>query len=83
VIRKMELTGPTSYGWKKRYGFLGISELRSFKQLEEENRKLKQMVADLSLDKYMLQDVLSKEFSCPPTGVICESNSNCRIVFGQ
>jgi putative transposase len=40
---------------------LGMSELRRLKQLEEENRKLKQMVADLSLDKYMLQEVLTKK----------------------
>jgi putative transposase len=47
---------------KKKYGGLGMSELRRLKQLEEENRKLKQMVADLSLDKHMLQEVLTKKF---------------------
>ena len=41
---------------------MGMSELRRLKQLEEENRKLKQMVADLSLDKHMLQEVLTKKF---------------------
>jgi putative transposase len=61
VIRKMGITEQTYYRWKKKYGGLGMSELRRLKQLEEENRKLKQMVADLSLDKYMLQDVLSKK----------------------
>jgi putative transposase len=47
----------TFYNWKKKYGGLGISELRRLKALEEENRQLKQLVADLSLDKQMLQDV--------------------------
>ena len=47
--------------WKKLYGGLGTGELRRLKQLEEENRKLKQLVADLSLDKHILQDVLSKK----------------------
>jgi len=49
------------YLWKKKYGGMGADELRRLKQLESENRKLKQMVADLSLDKHMLQDVLSKK----------------------
>ena len=46
---------------KKLYGGLGVGELRRLKQLEDENRKLKQLVADLSLDKHILQDVLSKK----------------------
>jgi len=51
----------TFYNWKKKYGGLGPSELRRLRQLEEENAKLKRLVADLSLDKIMLQDVLSKK----------------------
>ncbi len=47
--------------WKKKYGGLGVSELRRLKQLEEENSKLKQLVADLSLDKQMLQDIIQKK----------------------
>ena len=62
VIRKMGITEQTFYRWKRKYGGLGVSELRKLKQLEEENRKLKQLVADLSLDKKMLQDVLSKKW---------------------
>jgi len=58
----MGISEATFYNWKKKYGGLGISELRRLKQLEEENRKLKQLVADLSLDKKMLQDVLSKKY---------------------
>jgi putative transposase len=57
----MGITEQTYYRWKKKYGGLGMNELRRLKQLEEENRKLKQMVADLSLDKHMLQEVLSKK----------------------
>ena len=51
----------TFYRWKKKFAGLGVSELRRLRLLEEENRKLKQLVADLSLDKAMLQDVLSKK----------------------
>jgi putative transposase len=61
VIRKMGISEQTFYRWKKLYGGLGPSEVRRLKQLEEENRRLKQMVADLSLDKHMLQDVLSRK----------------------
>jgi putative transposase len=61
VIRKMGISEQTFYRWKKLYGGLGPSEVRRLKMLEEENRRLKQMVADLSLDKHMLQDVLSRK----------------------
>jgi putative transposase len=61
VCRKMGVSEQTFYRWKKKYGGLGVAELRRLKQLEEENRKLKQLVADLSLDKAMLQEVLSKK----------------------
>ncbi len=56
----MGISEATYYSWKKNYGGLGVSELRELRQLKEENSKLKQMVADLSLDKQMLQDVLKK-----------------------
>ena len=61
VCRKLGVSEPTFYAWKKKYAGMGVAELRRVKQLEEENRKLKQLVADLSLDKQMLQDVLSKK----------------------
>ena len=61
VCRKLGVSEATFYRWKKQYGGMGIAELRRLKQLEEENRKLKQLVADLSLDKKMLQDVLGKK----------------------
>jgi len=61
VCRKMGVAEATFYNWKKKYGGLGVSELRRLKQLEEENRQLKKLVADLSLDKQMLQDVIAKK----------------------
>ena len=61
VCRKLGISEATFYVWKKRYGGIGPSELRRLRQLEEENRKLKQIVADLSLDKAMLQAVVAKK----------------------
>ncbi len=61
IIRKMGVTEQTFYRWKKQFGSLGVPEIRQFRQLEEENRRLKRLVADLTLDKQMLQDVLSKK----------------------
>ena len=61
VIRKMGITEQTFYRWKKKYSGMLPSDLKRLKQLEAENKKLKEMVADLSLDKHMLQEVLSKK----------------------
>jgi putative transposase len=61
VCRKLGITQATFYNWKKKFGGLGVSELRKLRQLEEENHQLKKLVADLSLDKQMLQDVLKKK----------------------
>jgi putative transposase len=61
ICRKMGISEATFYNWKKKYGGLGVSELRQLRQLQEENSKLKQIVADLSLDKQMLQDVIKKK----------------------
>jgi putative transposase len=58
VCRKMGVSEQTFYRWKKLYAGMGVAELRRLKQLEEENRKLKTLVADLSLDKQILQDAL-------------------------
>ena len=62
VIRKLGITEQTFYRWKKKYAGMLPSDLRRLRQLEEENRQLKKLVANLSLDKQMLQDVLSKKF---------------------
>ena len=60
VCRKMGISDATFYNWKKKYGGLGVNELRRLRQLEDENNRLKQIVADLTLDRQMLQDVLKK-----------------------
>ncbi len=61
LCRKLGVTQATFYRWKKKFAGMGVPEVRKLKQLEEENRKLKQLVADLSLDRAMLQDVLLKK----------------------
>ena len=61
VCRKLGISQQTFYRWKKKFGGLDASEVRRLKLLEEENKKLKSLVADLSLDKQILQDVLSKK----------------------
>jgi putative transposase len=61
VCRKMAVSEATFFRWKQKFGGLGPSELRKLRQLEEENSKLKKLVADLSLDKAMLQEVLVKK----------------------
>ena len=67
VCRKAGISEATFYNWRKKYGGLMPSEMRRLRQLEEENAKLKRLVADLSLDKAMLQDVISRKSSeaCP------------------
>lgn len=67
VCRKMGISEATFYNWKKKYGGLGVAELRRLRQLEEENSQLKKLVADLSLDKQMLQDVLKKSIKARST----------------
>lgn len=58
LCRKMGISEQTFYRWKKKFAGMGVAEVRRLKQLEEENRKLKQLVADLSLDRQILQDAL-------------------------
>jgi putative transposase len=61
VCRRVGITEQTFYRWKKQYVGLEIDQVRQLKQLQEENGKLKKLVAELSLDKAMLQDVLAKK----------------------
>jgi len=61
ISRKYGISSATFYNWKKKYGGLGVPELRRLRQLEDENYRLKQIIADLTLDKQMLQDVLKKK----------------------
>jgi putative transposase len=62
LIRHLGIVEQTFYRWKRRYAGLESEQVRQFKQLQEENAKLKRLVADLSLDKVMLQDVLAKKW---------------------
>ena len=62
LIRQVGISEQTFYRWKKQYSGLESTQVRELKQLSEENARLKKMVADLSLNKAVLQDVLSKKF---------------------
>ena len=78
VCRQLGVNEPTFYAWKRKYAGVGVPEVRELRQLREENRNLKQLVADLTLDKHILQEVPVAEvpdvFSHPfPSG------TNCRI----
>jgi len=61
VCRKLGISTATFYLWRKKYSGLGLSELRELRQLRDENSKLKRLVADLSLDRHMLQELISKK----------------------
>lgn len=61
VCRKTGITEQTFYRWKRKFAGMGVAELRRLRQVEEENRRLKQLVADLTLDKHMLQEVIRKK----------------------
>lgn len=60
VCRQLGVSEATFYVWKKKYAHLGVSELRRMRQLEDENNRLKRLVADLTLDKHILQETLRK-----------------------
>jgi putative transposase len=62
ICRELGIHKATFYNWRKKYGGLEANELKRLKELEEENRRLKQMYADLALDHRMLKDVLEKKF---------------------
>ena len=62
LVRQVRISEQTFYRWKKRYAKLEMDQVRQLKQLQEENQRLKRLVADLTLDKTMLQDVLVKKF---------------------
>jgi len=60
ICRKLQVTEQTFYRWKKKFGSLGAPEIRELRQLRDENKRLKQLVADLTLDKNILQESLKK-----------------------
>jgi putative transposase len=62
ICRELGIHKGTFYNWRKKYSGMDASQLKELKELKEENRRLKQMYADLSLDNAMLKDVLSKKF---------------------
>ena len=62
ICRRLGVTEQTFYRWKKKFAGLGVAELARLRQIEEENKKLKALVADLTLDKHMLQEVLRQKF---------------------
>lgn len=61
VCRQLGVSEATFYNWKRKYAGLGITELRELRQLREENAKLKRLVADLTLDKHILSEVVRKK----------------------
>jgi putative transposase len=61
VCRKLGITEQTFYRWKKKFAGMGVAEVRRLRQLEDENRRLKALVADLTLDKHMRQEVIRKK----------------------
>jgi len=61
VCRQLGVSEASFYVWKKKYGHLGVTELRKLRMLEEENARLKRVVADLTLDRHILQEVLRKK----------------------
>jgi putative transposase len=61
ICRKLGISEQTFYTWKRKYSGMGLSELRELRQLREENSKLKKLVADLSLDRHMLQEIVRKK----------------------
>jgi putative transposase len=61
VCRQMGISEATFYVWKKRYGNLGLPEVRELRQLRDENARLKRLVADLTLDRHVLQEVIQKK----------------------
>lgn len=61
ICRKLGVSQATYYAWKRQYAGLGVQELRELRQLREENTQLKRLVADLSLDRQILQEIVSKK----------------------
>jgi putative transposase len=61
ICRKLGISEQTFYTWKRKYAGVGLSELRELRQLRDENGKLKKLVADLSLDRHMLQEIVRKK----------------------
>jgi putative transposase len=61
ICRKLGISDTTFFRWQKKFGNLGVSELRELRQLRDENRKRRALVADLTLDRHMLQEIVRKQ----------------------
>lgn len=70
ISRKLGVCEPAFYRWRRKFAGMGITEIRRLKQLEDENHRLKQVVADLTLDKAMLQDVVRRKWWRPPAAAM-------------
>ena len=70
VCRQMGVSEASFYVWKKKFGQLGLTEIRELRQLRDENARLKRLVADLTLDKHILWEVIRKKLRSPP-GAVC------------
>ena len=68
LCRRLGIRQETLYRWKRKYGGLEVGDARRLRELEEENRRLKRLVAEQALDVLALKDVLSKNFGRPPSG---------------
>ena len=68
VCRRHGISAPTFYAWKAKFGGMGISEARRLKQLENENAKLKKLLAEAMLDNAVLKDITSRKWCRPPLG---------------
>ena len=82
ICRKMGVADATFYRWKKVYAGMGVSEIRRLKQLEEGNAKLKRLVADLTLDKSMLQDACEKSGEARRSPRSYPALSGCLRIIG-
>ena len=81
ICRRLGISSATFYNWKKKFGGLGMTEMRKLKQLEEENRQLKTSVAELSLDKQILQDVIKKSSETEAPQGTCRGNQKGLCTF--
>jgi transposase-like protein len=82
TCRRVGISEQTFYAWKRKYAGLGLSELRGLRQLREENAKLKRLVADLSLDRQMLQEIVRKKI-CTASGPACVGTLGANDLSGQ
>jgi putative transposase len=81
VCRQLGIAEATFYVWKKKYANLGVTELRRLRQLEDENARLKHLVADLTLDRHILQEVIKKSFKADPAARV--GDVDLRALSGQ